>query len=130
LLGTKDKLRGVALIRLGLAPVQGKEAGNTWAAGHAFIADLSVRGERSVSARTDLFAGASVSHWSGPASIEPIAGASSILLGAELGGSTALGAGLWRGSLSVLITRFGPDDAIGLQSGGVFRALIGVHRDY
>lgn len=129
-LGAKDKLRGVALVRLGFAPVNGDEAGNSWTAGHAFIADISVRGERSVSARTDVFAGAGVSHWSGPASVAPISGASSVLFTGELGGSTALGSGAWRGSLTVLVTRFGPDDATGLQSGGVFRALVGVHRDY
>lgn len=129
-LGAKEKLRGLAVLRLNLAPVKGKEAGTTWDAGHAFIAELSLRAERAVSARTDLFAGAGISHWSGPASVAPISGASSVLYGAEVGGSTALGSSVWRGSLTVLITQFGPDDATGMQSGGVFRVLLGAHRDY
>jgi hypothetical protein len=129
-LGAKDQLRGVALVRLNFAPVEGKSGGATWNAGRAVVTDVSVRAERAVNARVDLFAGAGVSHWSGPASVAPFSGVSSILYAGELGAATTFGAGLWRGSLTVHITQVGPDDDRGMQSGGVFRVLLGVHRDY
>lgn len=129
-LGTRERLRGVALVRINSAPVNGEGGGGSWTAGRAFIIDLSVRAERAVSTRIDLFGGAGISHWSGPGDTAPFAGAAGILYAAELGGSASIGSGPWRGSATVHITQFGPDDERQMQSGAVFRALIGVHRDY
>ena len=126
-LGAKNRLRGVALVRLTTAPVNSH---GRW----RLVLDrrtrvhcrclVARRGPREVS--HGLFGGVGISHWSGPASVVPFSGAASVLYAAESRASTALWAGLWRGFRDGVTSRNSAPTTHEMQSGGVLRVLVRV----
>jgi hypothetical protein len=116
-------------VRFSTAPINGTGSSNSWKAGQAYVADATLRAERT-GERTGAFIGGGFSHWGGASSVSPIAGAASFLLAAEAGAFTRAGDGPWKIVGTVHLTKFDVYNSRNMGSGAVTRVLIGVQRDY
>jgi len=126
----KSGASAAVLVRVQGASVRGELGGSSWDPGMALITDLSLRAERGIGRRTDLFGGVGVSHWSGPDDTPPFANAEALLLAAEGGVAWRPERYNWKLSFTAHATRFGQDDDRAMVSGTVIRWLIGASRDY
>jgi hypothetical protein len=117
--------------RVASAPVEGTLGGTSYKPGRALVLDVGLRVAREIQATSELFGGAGISHWSGPDDTAPFSSGGSVRLAAEGGWTYRLEASSpWRLSASIHITRFPQDDARLVAAGIVWRAFVGITRDY
>lgn len=125
------RARWGVVARVASAPVEGTLGGANYKPGRALVLDVGLRVAREIQATSELFGGAGISHWSGPDDTAPFSSVGAALLAAEGGWTYQLDANSpWRVSASVHITRFPQDDARLLATGIVWRAFLGITRDY
>lgn len=125
-----DRGRWALIARATSAPVKGSLGGATFDAGRALVLDLGVRLAREVRERSEVLGGVGISHWSGPEETAPFTGLGSALFFAETGYSYQFTNQPWRVSANVNMTRFGGDETRAVKTGVVWRAMLGVSRDY
>lgn len=125
------RARWGVVARVASAPVEGTLGGVNYKPGRALVLDVGLRVAREIQATSELFGGAGISHWSGPDDVAPFSSGGSVRFAAEGGWTYRLeDSSPWRLSASIHITRFPQDDARLVATGIVWRAFVGITRDY